>query len=58
MLFISELTYSHKIRLDDEYLTFELRDAVEKVRVSLISTRALRVFKYFDCQSCMDDFTD
>lgn len=33
MFFIAELTYSHKIKLDDEYLTFELRDAIEKVRV-------------------------
>ncbi|KAL9984821.1 hypothetical protein ACROYT_G007156 [Oculina patagonica] len=27
---IMQLTYSHKIKLDDEYLTFELRDAIEK----------------------------
>lgn len=33
MFTISELTYSHKIKLDDDYLTFELRDAIEKVRV-------------------------
>lgn len=30
---VSELTYNHTIKLDDENLTFDIRDAVEKVRI-------------------------
>ncbi|XP_078359781.1 ras-related and estrogen-regulated growth inhibitor-like [Oculina patagonica] len=33
---IMQLTYSHKIKLDDEYLTFELRDAIEKSDTSQV----------------------
>ena len=36
LFFISELTYSHKIKLDDEDLTFELRDAIEKVGMHVV----------------------
>ena len=31
IFFISELTYNHTIKIDDEALTFDIRDAIEKV---------------------------
>lgn len=31
IFFTTELTYNHTIKLDDEALTFDIRDAVEKV---------------------------
>ena len=50
--FTLELTYNHTIKLDDEDLTFDIRDAIEKVRkrFCLLSYRFLLM--HF-CPSCM-----
>lgn len=49
---LMQLTYNHTIKLDDEDLTFDIRDAIEKVRkrFCLLSYRFL--FMHF-CPSCM-----
>ena len=41
---ISELTYNHTIKLDDEALTFDIRDAIEKVKSLFIKESCVSNF--------------
>lgn len=55
IFFISELTYNHTIKLDDEALTFDIRDAIEKVWKLVFVQKA---FPNLLLHSCVDNFTN